>query len=70
MFYSWLMWNVDDMGWFFTLKLSEPTLINIVHGQEEAFEKPPRFEDNGLSTYLYQDGFITERNRIWHQQQA
>ena len=26
MFYLWLRWNIDDMGWFFDLKLSEPTL--------------------------------------------
>jgi hypothetical protein len=70
MFYSWLKWNVDDMGWFFSLKLSEPTLINIVHGQEEAFKTPPSIMDSEELTYMYQDNFDAQCNRIWTRQQA
>jgi hypothetical protein len=26
MLLNWLKWNIDTMGWFFELKLSDPTL--------------------------------------------
>lgn len=27
MLFRWLQWQMETMGWFFELKLSEPTLV-------------------------------------------
>ncbi len=39
MLINWLKWNIDTMGWFFELKLSEPTLKLYTHLLEKKLSK-------------------------------
>jgi hypothetical protein len=62
------MWQINTMGWFFTLKLSEPTLEGVVHRQEKAFETPPNIMGNELLAYTDQYSHAHQCSKIWNKQ--
>jgi len=68
MFYYWLRWNIDDMGWFFDLELSESTLVGMTHGQEEAYKNPPTIFSGEELEFMYQDKFTQQLNKMWAEQ--